>query len=146
MAFNGLKLVQRFDHRIGRARHAALHEMGFFCRAILCDAHRLRCGCDRALLRQQQQRLGRHVFKFGGDGGTVFCQFGQASRVQVTGLHMQMADPTRWTVGVWVKHGGCIPKRLRGMDEHAAQLATTHHTQHHGLAIGRCAGQQRRSQ
>ena len=76
------------------------------------------------MLCQDLQRNGGDVFKFCGDGRADSCQFSQAFFVQISGLNVVVANQTGWTGRIGIQHCREIAHALRGVDEHAPQLAT----------------------
>src|SRR5690606_23519781 len=86
------------------------------------------------LLRQGAQGLRRHVLEFGGDGVAAPGQLGQALRVVVSGADVVVRDQARRAGRIGIEHHGDITHGLRGLHEHAAELAAAHHAQRHGLA------------
>ena len=67
-------------------------EKGFFGDAVLADGHGC-CGwMDRDLFRQNRQRFRRHVFKFGGHGGTTSGQFSQRCAVIISSAQVSIGS------------------------------------------------------
>ncbi len=139
---HGLALRECFDDRVGRAGHARHHtrfsgagrEMGFLLNPVLRNGHGSSAGRYRALGRQRQQRGGRHVFEFSGNGRAQRCQLQQTLLIVESSLDMVMADPASGTLRIRVEHRREVAQTLRGMHKHAAELAAAHHAQRGRLA------------
>ena len=128
------------DHRMGGTGHAAGAEVGLLGGTVLANRHRVAAGGDRSALGQPAQGLGGHVLEFGGDGVGLVGQPGQAGGVEVGGGQVQVGHPSGRAAAVRVQHRGAETQRLRGVHEHAAELATAHHAERDGTrGIGRGA-------
>jgi hypothetical protein len=117
------------DQRVRGARDAAAHEMRLLGRAVLADRDRGGAGCDRTVLRELRERVGRDVLELGRDRGTELGQPRQALRVEVAGADVVVRDQPGRAGRVGIEHGRRIAHLLRGMHEHAGELAAAHHAQ-----------------
>ena len=86
----------------GCAWDAAAHEVGFFGQPVLGNRYRLGARCHGARGGEGSERIGGHVFKFGGDGAAQRSQLRQALRVLVGTLDVVVADAPGGAVGVRV--------------------------------------------
>jgi hypothetical protein len=117
------------DDRVRRTRHATAHEQRLLEGAILAGGHR-RCGWRHRHARGQPlQRLRRHVFEFSGHRGGVARELVERSLVEVVGAQVSLGDAPRGRRGIRVKHQAAIAEALRGVHEHAPELAAAQHAE-----------------
>ena len=123
------QLSRGFDQRVRRAGHAAALEMRLLQSPVLAHRHRVGRRCDRAARGQGAQRGGRHVLELGGDGGGHIGEPPQAIGIEIASANMVVRDEAGRAGGIGVEHRGGVAERLRGVDEHAAELAATEHAE-----------------
>ena len=130
------KLHVAIDQRERCAGHAAVDEMLLLDAAVL--AHRDAFGRrrHRPVRAERVERAGRHVLELGGDRRTALHQLRQARLAKVVGLDVIVRDQPGRAGRVGVEHGREVAHRLRGLHEHAAELAAAHHAQRGRAAVG----------
>src|SRR5205814_4973492 len=84
---------------------------------------------DGDVLRQRGQRRRRHVLELGGDGVAAAGHLGQRALVVIGRAQLVVRGGAGGAVLVGVEHQRVEAQRLRGVHEHAAQLAAAQHAQ-----------------
>jgi hypothetical protein len=115
-----LDIGQTRDRGKGGAGHAAAAEVGFFRQPVLRNGHGLGAWRNKPRRGQRGQRIGGHIFKFGGNGAAQSGQLRQPFGVLVGALDVVVADAPGRAVGIWVQHRRLITHGLGGMHKHAA--------------------------
>ncbi len=126
VGFGSDHLVRRRQHVRGRR---ALGEEFLFGDAVLGNRHAGGGGRDEAARGQLRQALRRDVFEFGGHGLAQAGQLVQRHRVVVAGGKQVIGGVPGRAVARRFQHGHLEAHGLRGMHEHAAELAAAHHAQ-----------------
>ena len=124
-----LQVCGRRDDRVGRARHGHACEERLFACAVLANAHGRRAGCHAHLLGQGLERGGRHVLEFGGHGQARRGQLVQGCGVEIGRQQVDVRDQPGRALRVGVEHGRAKAQRLRGVREHAPELASAHYAE-----------------
>ena len=124
-----VELRHAADQRVRRTGHAAAPEVRLLGGPVLAHRDGLGAGRDAPLQRQRRERRGGHVLELGGHGGRAGGELRQPVGIEIVAADVALRHLARRARYVGVEHHQGITHLLRGMDEHAGQLAAAHHTQ-----------------
>ena len=112
-----------------RARHAAAAKWAFSSARSWQTWTLSAAGATMRCAPSVTQRGGGHVLELRRDRRATLHQLRQALLVEVAGLDVVVGDAARRADRVGIEHGGEVAHLLRGVHEHAAELAAAHHAE-----------------
>ena len=123
------QVCRRGKNRMRHARHAGALERRLLERPVLADGDRGGRWAHGARCRQRLERRCRHILELRRDRRGLPRHRHEAVAVEIGTPHMAMGDQARRAGRIGVEHHDGIAGGLRGVGEHAAELATAEDTE-----------------
>ena len=124
-----MQIFAFFNGKERRGRQPLFADEGFFENAVTGNGDGAGAGPDRCAGLQKFQCLGRHVFKLGGDGSTVFGHVFKRVRVEIVSLEVAVGDTAGRAARVRVKYPHPVAHAVGRHAEHAPELAAAQHAE-----------------